>query len=148
MITIKPHHFMDIIKLYGKGITVFVPDTNMGHDFYAVANEILAKKQTILKLTTEGDDICKPCRFYKTQCTDPLTTIPGYTSKNTYNTTLDERMMQFFHLNTQKTYSSQELCSIYFAHHDFIFQIWKEENDAVTKARHDWFVKGAKKYLQ
>lgn len=26
MIIIKPHHFMDIIKLYGSGIEVFVPD--------------------------------------------------------------------------------------------------------------------------
>ena len=26
---IKPHHFMDIIKLYGGGIQVFVPDTAM-----------------------------------------------------------------------------------------------------------------------
>lgn len=30
---IKPHHFMDIIKLYGGGIQVFVPDTDYGHDF-------------------------------------------------------------------------------------------------------------------
>lgn len=28
---IKPHHFMDIIKLYGGGIQVFVPDTDYGH---------------------------------------------------------------------------------------------------------------------
>ena len=25
-VKIKPHHFMDIIKLYGSGITEFVPD--------------------------------------------------------------------------------------------------------------------------
>lgn len=25
-ITIKPHHFMDIIKLYGAGIKTFIPD--------------------------------------------------------------------------------------------------------------------------
>ena len=33
-ITIKPHHFMDIIKLYGSGLEVFVPDEKIGHDFY------------------------------------------------------------------------------------------------------------------
>ena len=32
-ILIKPHHFIDIIKLYGSGIDRFVPDEKMGHDF-------------------------------------------------------------------------------------------------------------------
>ena len=36
-ILIKPHHFIDIIKLYGSGIDRFVPDEKMGHDFYKVA---------------------------------------------------------------------------------------------------------------
>ena len=40
-ILIKPHHFIDIIKLYGSGIDRFVPDEKMGHDFYKVANEII-----------------------------------------------------------------------------------------------------------
>lgn len=31
-ILIKPHHFMDIIKLYGTGIHTFVPDEKMGHE--------------------------------------------------------------------------------------------------------------------
>ena len=38
-IIIKPHHFIDIIKLYGAGIERFVPDEPMGHDFYKVAND-------------------------------------------------------------------------------------------------------------
>ena len=33
-IIIKPHHFIDIIKLYGAGIERFIPDEPMGHDFY------------------------------------------------------------------------------------------------------------------
>lgn len=35
-ILIKPHHFIDIIKLYGSGIDRFVPDEKMGHDFYFI----------------------------------------------------------------------------------------------------------------
>ena len=31
-IIIKPHHFIDIIKLYGAGIERFIPDEPMGHD--------------------------------------------------------------------------------------------------------------------
>lgn len=61
-ILIKPHHFIDIIKLYGSGIDRFVPDEKMGHDFYKVANEIIDNPSVDLKLTIDGDDICKPCK--------------------------------------------------------------------------------------
>ena len=84
-ILIKPHHFIDIIKLYGSGIDRFVPDEKMGHDFYKVANEIIENPSIDLKLTIDGDDICKPCKKYHEQCVDPLTHIQGYTSKDVYN---------------------------------------------------------------
>ena len=74
-ILIKPHHFIDIIKLYGSGIDRFVPDEKMGHDFYKVANEIIDNPSVDLKLTIDGDDICKPCKKYHEQCIDPLTHI-------------------------------------------------------------------------
>ncbi len=147
-IVIKPHHFMDIIKLYGKGIEVFLPDENMGHDFYTVANQIIKDKNTILQLTIHGDDICKPCKSYKDHCIDPLTSIPGFTTKNEYNKTLDERMVTLFQLSINKTYTAKELCTIYLKNHDLIFQIWKEEDHSITLKRHDWFVGGATKYLQ
>ena len=54
-ILIKPHHFIDIIKLYGSGIDRFVPDEKMGHDFYKVANEIIDNPSVGLKLTIGGD---------------------------------------------------------------------------------------------
>lgn len=49
-ILIKPHHFMDIIKLYGTGIHNFVPDEKMGHDFYKVANMIIHNPDVPLRL--------------------------------------------------------------------------------------------------
>ncbi len=49
---IKPHHFMDIIKLYGGGIQVFVPDTDYGHDFYRAANEIIGNHRIQIKVTS------------------------------------------------------------------------------------------------
>ena len=53
-ILIKPHHFIDIIKLYGAGIEKFVPDEKMGHDFYKVANMIIDNPLITLKLTVYG----------------------------------------------------------------------------------------------
>lgn len=145
---IKPHHFMDIIKLYGKGIEKFVPDEKMEHDFYKVANQIIQDKNTLLHLTVDGDDICKPCKSFQQECIDPLTSIPGFTKKNAYNQTLDERMISLFHLDVQKTYTAKELCTIYQKNHNLIFNVWKEENNSITQLRHDWFVEGASKYLQ
>lgn len=145
-IRIKPHHFMDIIKLYGSGITEFVPDTKMQHDFYKVANQIIQNPETKLELTIYGDDICKPCIKYNKECLDPLMHIPGFTSKNTYNKTLDTRIIQLYHLE-DKPYSALELCSVFLNDKDRIFEVWKEEDDSVTQKRYTLFVEGAHKFL-
>ena len=47
----------------------------MGHDFYKVANEIIDNPSIDLKLTIDGDDICKPCKKYHEQCVDPYNLI-------------------------------------------------------------------------
>ena len=43
---------MDIIKLYGGGIQVFVPDTDYGHDFYRAANEMIGNHRIQIKVTS------------------------------------------------------------------------------------------------
>ncbi|MFT4105763.1 MAG: hypothetical protein QM657_08380 [Lacrimispora sp.] len=147
-IIIKPHHFMDIIKLYGSGIEVFVPDENMGHDFYKAANEIIKNHQIQLQLTIDGDDICRPCRMYQNKrCIDKVYK-PGYEYKNDYNQTLDKRLIENLNLCTERDYSADELCQIMLAHHDCIFQVWQEEEDIITQKRHDLFVLGAQKFIK
>ena len=73
-IIIKPHHIIDIIKLYGAGIERFIPDEPMGHDFYKVANELIDHPTINVKLTVY-DDICRPCKKYNGRCVDALTSI-------------------------------------------------------------------------
>ena len=46
MIVIKPHHLIDIMKLYGAGVEHFVPDELYQHDFYKVANHIIENLDT------------------------------------------------------------------------------------------------------
>lgn len=121
-ILIKPHHFIDIIKLYGFGIDRFVPDEKMGHDFYKVANEIIDNPSVDLKLTIDGDDICKPCKKYHEQCIDPLTHIQGYTSKDVYNKTLDKRIIKLYNLNDEY-YTAKQLCSIIQNNKEYIFEV-------------------------
>lgn len=146
-ICIKPHHFMDIIKLYGAGIEEFVPDEKMGHDFYKIANEIIKEPYVCLKLTTDGDDICQPCKKFNDKCVDSLNHIVGYTSKNEYNKVLDSRIISLLNLVKEK-YTSLELCLIFYKSHEIIYTVWKEEANETTEKRHKLFLEGAGKYLE
>lgn len=38
-LVIKPHHLLDIFKLYGRGVETFVPDDKYKHDFYGGGTE-------------------------------------------------------------------------------------------------------------
>lgn len=142
-VVIKPHHFMDIIKLYGSGINEFVPDLKMQHDFYRVANMIIHNPATILKLTTGGDDICRTCLKYRTVCVD---TIDHRISKDEYNRYLDQKIIELYQL-TAVSYTAKELCQIYAKHPEYIYLIWKNENRQITKRRYEMFIKGANKFL-
>ncbi len=82
MIKIKPHHFMDIIKLYGKGIEQFIPDDKYNHNFHYVANEIIKNHHIHIKITLDQDDICLPCKYLgrEGRCIDSIDHINGVSS--------------------------------------------------------------------
>ena len=149
LIIIKPHHFLDIIKLYGAGMEWFIPDEKMGHDFYRIGNMILKNNKIKMKLTIDCDDICMPCKYYRNnQCIDKLTMIDGYTEKDTYNKILDKRIIDFFQLDLNRIYTAKDLCKIYLSNPAFIYEVWMEENDATTQKRHNFFINGGKKYIK
>ena len=147
-IIIKPHHFMDILKLYGSGINIFVSDEKMGHDSYKVANRILKDRNVQLRLTTAADDICQPCIMCQNQICIDRVNIADYHSKDDYNRTLDKRLLELMNLNTQSTYSALELCRLMLKYHHFIFDVWNEEGQTLNQKRHDLFVLGAQKYIK
>lgn len=146
-ITIKPHHFIDILKLYGAGIERFIPDVSMGHDFYKVANELIDHPTINVKLTVYGDDICRPCKKYNGRCVDELTSICGYTGKDAYNRTLDEKIIRLYNLTREK-YTAVQLCSIILEKKEYIYTVWDKEEPALTQKRYALFVKGANKFLK
>lgn len=146
-ITIKPHHFMDMIKLYGAGIDIFVPDEKMKHDFYKIANDILLYRHITLKLTTHSDDICQPCLMNQGNCIDTIHHIPDFHFKEAYNQMLDKRIISLFELNIHRVYYADELCFIMLKKHEYIYQVWIEEENTITEKRHQFFILGAKKFL-
>lgn len=146
-IIIKPHHFIDIIKLYGTGIKTFIPDKEMGHDFYKVANMIISNPNIELNLTIEADDICKPCKMCENNiCVDGVD-FKGYNSKDMYNKTIDRRLIDVLNLEIDKLYSAKDLCQIILENHEEIFNVWREENNTITVRRNSMFALGAKQYL-
>lgn len=150
MITIKPHHFLDIIKLYGKGIERFVKDEAYNHDFYSVANEIINNNQVIIKLTLFEDDICGPCKYMGNDgvCTDKIYHISSINSKDKWNKILDQRIMNYTDILENSTLSARDFCEILYSKKEYIFDIWKEDDDSANKSRYDAFCDGAIKYLE
>ena len=149
---IKPHHFMDIIKLYGGGIQVFVPDTDYGHDFYRAANEMIGNHRIQIKVTSGADDICGPCRFLGSDktCTDCISHIKGIRSKNSYNKMLDCRVMDILGLGEDAVYTAEELCRIMGDCPGLVADVWKEEAEAcreTARKRQQLFEAGVRKYL-
>lgn len=148
MITIKPHHLIDIIKLYGAGIEHFVPDEAFQHDFYKVANTILENIDTPLQFTIDGDDICRPCnRFENSRCSDPLNSIKGFTAKNTYNQEIDSRLLNLLHLDVNSNYTVRQFIEYLSNHTDIIFQVWLEEDNELSERRNQLLQAGLKKML-
>lgn len=148
MIIIKPHHFMDIIKLYGKGIEKFVPDEDFGHDFYKVANSIIEQRGTGIMITFGCDDICEPCRYMKNGlCSDCLHNIENFNSKDEYNKILDKRIMHFINKNEKCVFAARDFCRLLYDNKEIIYRVWREENKEDTDNRYKYFCAGAEKYL-
>lgn len=146
---IKPHHFMDIIKLYGAGIEVFVPDPDYGHDFYMAANEIISNHDTFISFTDGADDICGPCRCLGADgiCQDSISHIKGITSKDGYNKMLDRRIMTELGLCHDGLYTAGELCRRMGEQSGLVEAVWKEEDEEKMLERKRLFAAGVRKYL-
>lgn len=150
MIKIKPHHYIDIIKLYGSGIDNFIPDKDYNHDFYKIANLLILNKETKISLTINDDDICKPCKYINSSgiCTDSVKHLKFIESKDEWNKILDKRIIELMNFSTDKLYSSNEFCKILYENKEKIYEIWKEENDDLKEKRYILFSVGALKYLE
>jgi len=149
MIIIKPHHFLDVIKLYGKGIERFVPDEEYNHNFYSVANEIISNHQVPIQIALGEDDICSPCKYLDENgiCIDKIDHIIGICSKDEFNKILDNRIIALTKVSEKSQCSAEEFCRKLYSIKENIFDIWKEETETAQKNRYDAFCAGAEKYL-
>lgn len=150
-VIIKPHHFLDIIKLYGGGYEKFTPDKERGHDFWKVGNQILENSDVQLELTLDNDAICDPCQFNGGfMCTDMTSIVSGQTSKDQFNKRIDRQLFNNLGLNEGATISAIEFCKL--AKKKLksadIMEIWKEKPVEETKKRVELLSKGMEKYIK
>jgi hypothetical protein len=94
MISIKPHHFVDILTAFGDGCSEFQPHP-YGHALHCVAKEILNNHDVRLRIEFGADDICLPCSHnIDGLCDDTIDTSfrpQAPESKREYNLLIDRR---------------------------------------------------------
>jgi len=113
VISIKPHHFVDIVTALGDGRTEFQPHP-YGHAVHTVARDILSNRDIELRITMGADDICLPCRHnIDGLCADTIDTSfrpLAPRSKRQYNLMIDERWSRRLGLRQGDQLTARELC--------------------------------------
>ena len=89
---LRPHHILDIISAYGKGMD-YHPHP-YGHSLHIVAPKLLSDLELKIKLVLGSDDICEGCEHLLPdgKCKDVLAQLTPSPSKQAYNDALDIRI--------------------------------------------------------
>lgn len=138
VISIKPHHFVDIITAFGDGCTRFEPHP-YGHAVHRVAAEILADRDAMIRIEFGADDICGPCRHnIDGLCDDTIDTSfrpQAPKSKRQYNLLLDERWAERLGLRPGDQLTAREFCLLLRGRAGDITDIYRENPAERTAQR-------------
>ncbi|NOY57346.1 MAG: hypothetical protein GXO75_00230 [Calditrichaeota bacterium] len=112
MISIKPHHFVDIITLLGAG-KIFAPHPYK-HDLHRVAYDIFVNHDILVRIELGADDICQPCiHNINGLCDDTIDTSyrPEAPSlKREWNLLIDNRWCERLKLKQNDILSARDFC--------------------------------------
>jgi len=108
MITIRPHHLIDIIRNIGQGRSN-VPHP-YGHAQHVITRAIFNGAEREFMLVARADDLCKPCIHLSQKgiCDDLLSQLEEPVKKQDYNDALDRRLFEFFGLQEGTVVSLDE----------------------------------------
>jgi len=113
MISIKPHHFVDIITSFGAGQSDPKPHP-YGHAVHTVTRAVLADRDVLLRMEMGADDICAPCKHnIAGLCDDTIDTSYrplAPKSKREWNLLIDQRWRQRLGLRQGDTLTAREMC--------------------------------------
>jgi hypothetical protein len=145
-LNIKPHHFLDIVRDFGRGI-VHQPHP-FGHNVHGVAEIVREDPDTILELTEEPDYICAPCRFLVDgNCID-ITKSPGHLiPKDRYNRLIDRRIFERLGLKEGDKLTALEFCRLASERLGDLYSLYAEADKEKTTQRAKDLELGFKIYL-
>lgn len=149
-VIIKPHHLLDVYKLYGRGIFPFSPDSEFEHDFYLIGNLLISRKVDSIVFTTKSDDICKPCKYHENGiCTDSLDN-DEFINKNDYNNFIDQKLLKYFRLDEDIAYDLNTILSLFIekASLELFCEVWSSKHIDDNKLRFKNTLEGIKKYMR
>ena len=149
IISIKPHHFVDIITSLGAGKT-FMPHPYK-HDLHRVAQHILNNRDALLQIELGADDICRPCiHNINGLCDDTIDTSyrpQAPSSKREWNLLIDKRWCERSKIEQGDRLSAQELCKRLQDFADDIIDIYCEIPVNLTKEREHNLKNGVRMFL-
>ena len=151
MITIKPHHFVDIITVVGEGRKEFQPHP-YGHAMHSISKQILGNPDITLRIELGIDDICLPCLHnVNGLCDDTIDTSfrpQAPELKREYNLLIDHRWCERLGLQQDNELTAREFCLRIRDHVDNIEDIYRETPCNRTANRHAKLKRGIINFLQ
>lgn len=151
MISIKPHHFVDIITSFGAGQRTFAPHP-YGHAVHTVSQGLLDDPDVLLKMELGADDICRPCKHNLNGLCDDTIDISyrpaAPPSKRESNLLIDNRWCRRLDINPGDTYTARALCRLILDRMGDITDIYREIPAGMTAGRYADLVKGLEFYLK
>ena len=150
-ISIKPHHFVDIITSFGAGNRIFKPHP-YGHAVHVVSDKIDNNREVYLKIELGIDDICRPCVHNVAGfCDDTIDTSYrplAPSSKNEWNLLIDQRWCKRLGINQGDELKAHELCELIRNKMGDITDIYQEVPADMTAERSTNLVRGLDYYLR
>lgn len=150
MLSIKPHHFIDIITSFHEGCVVPEPHS-YGHAVHIVAQQVILNPDTLLRMELGADNICEPCIHYnKGQCKDVIDVSfrpLAPSSKREYNTLIDERWLSHLDLKNGDTITAREFCLLLKDRIEDLTPIYIENQKENTEQRQARLSKGIEVFL-
>ena len=152
-ISIRPHHFTDIMESFGRGERSFRPHPTYGHGVHTISECLLQDKNVSLKIVLDIDDICRPCiHNVNNICDDVIDTSyrpKAPNLKNDWMRLIDPRWCDKLKIKAGAQFSAYKLCERIRAKirmRDFI-DVYHEIPASMTEQRYNNLVKGLEYYL-
>lgn len=131
-INLRPHHFFDIIRAFGKESLALAEGKSVGikphpyrHSFHKIAELIRISPDLKIKIIVKCDSVCEGCIHYTNgRCDDGINYRKDFISKEKLNNHVDKRIIEKCLIKEGKALTPIQLCQkagLYLNNIDFIY---------------------------